>query len=202
MKENANKASSILLTAIPQISQMDWAQTMKTLKVSCQLYDESFPSSLWRSCERGSVYLSVGLIKPSAVWLLSKHSLVYKSIYYKIFYNEVEVAEVTLKVFYTTCRSYWWYNHLEEFGSSVFCPRALKHASHRSWGSNQRPALPPEPQEQTMSFTSIYEVSADIIVMWLCIEKMLWCDATWLNVMRDLHQKCWTCLKYIEVAVR
>lgn len=34
MKENANKASSILLTAIPQISQMDWAQTIKTLKVS------------------------------------------------------------------------------------------------------------------------------------------------------------------------
>ncbi|XP_059197159.1 S-methyl-5'-thioadenosine phosphorylase isoform X1 [Centropristis striata] len=32
MKENANKASSILLTAIPQISQMDWAQTIKTLK--------------------------------------------------------------------------------------------------------------------------------------------------------------------------
>lgn len=34
MKENANKASSILLTAIPQISQMDWAHTIKTLKVS------------------------------------------------------------------------------------------------------------------------------------------------------------------------
>lgn len=34
MKENANKASSILLTAIPQISQMDWAPTIKTLKVS------------------------------------------------------------------------------------------------------------------------------------------------------------------------
>lgn len=34
MKENANKASSILLTAIPQISQMDWASTIKTLKVS------------------------------------------------------------------------------------------------------------------------------------------------------------------------
>lgn len=34
MKENANKASSILLTAVPQISQMDWAQTIKTLKVS------------------------------------------------------------------------------------------------------------------------------------------------------------------------
>lgn len=34
MKENANKASSILLTAIPQISQMDWAPTMRTLKVS------------------------------------------------------------------------------------------------------------------------------------------------------------------------
>lgn len=36
MKENANKASSILLTAIPQISQMDWAQTIKTLKVSAR----------------------------------------------------------------------------------------------------------------------------------------------------------------------
>ncbi|KAA8594737.1 hypothetical protein FQN60_011872 [Etheostoma spectabile] len=36
MKENANKASSILLTAIPQISQMDWAQTMKTLKSMAQ----------------------------------------------------------------------------------------------------------------------------------------------------------------------
>lgn len=45
MKENANKASSILLTAIPQISQMDWAQTMKTLKVSYRLYDDSFPFS-------------------------------------------------------------------------------------------------------------------------------------------------------------
>lgn len=33
MKENANKASSILLTAIPQISQMDWTHTIKTLKV-------------------------------------------------------------------------------------------------------------------------------------------------------------------------
>lgn len=40
MKENANKASSILLTAIPQISQMDWAQTIKTLKVS----ERSHPS--------------------------------------------------------------------------------------------------------------------------------------------------------------
>ncbi|TDH16273.1 hypothetical protein EPR50_G00018140 [Perca flavescens] len=36
MKENANKASSILLTAIPQISQMDWAQTMKALKSMAQ----------------------------------------------------------------------------------------------------------------------------------------------------------------------
>lgn len=58
MKENANKASSILLTAIPQISQMDWAQTMKTLKVSCQLFDDSFTfsKSLRRSWQRGSVY--------------------------------------------------------------------------------------------------------------------------------------------------
>lgn len=37
MKENANKASSILLTAIPQISQMDWAPTIRTLKVSLPL---------------------------------------------------------------------------------------------------------------------------------------------------------------------
>lgn len=36
MKENANKASSILLTAVPQISQMDWAHTIKTLKVSAR----------------------------------------------------------------------------------------------------------------------------------------------------------------------
>lgn len=45
MKENANKASSILLTAIPQISQMDWAQTIRTLKVGWHLHDESFPFS-------------------------------------------------------------------------------------------------------------------------------------------------------------
>ncbi|TWW58700.1 S-methyl-5'-thioadenosine phosphorylase [Takifugu flavidus] len=36
MKENANKASSILLTAVPQISQMDWAQTIKALKSVAQ----------------------------------------------------------------------------------------------------------------------------------------------------------------------
>ncbi|KPP62285.1 S-methyl-5'-thioadenosine phosphorylase-like [Scleropages formosus] len=34
MKENANKASSILLTAIPQIGKMDWSETIKNLKVS------------------------------------------------------------------------------------------------------------------------------------------------------------------------
>lgn len=45
MKENANKASSILLNAIPQISQMDWTQTMKTLKVSCQHHNDSLHSS-------------------------------------------------------------------------------------------------------------------------------------------------------------
>lgn len=49
MKENANKASSILLTAIPQISQMDWAQTVKTLKVSCQHHNDSFQS--WDTLE-------------------------------------------------------------------------------------------------------------------------------------------------------
>ncbi|KAG9344143.1 hypothetical protein JZ751_012625 [Albula glossodonta] len=36
MKENANKASSILLTAIPQICQMDWCQTIKALKATAQ----------------------------------------------------------------------------------------------------------------------------------------------------------------------
>ncbi|MBN3315632.1 MTAP phosphorylase, partial [Atractosteus spatula] len=34
MKENANKAASILLTAIPHISKTDWSQTMKCMKVS------------------------------------------------------------------------------------------------------------------------------------------------------------------------
>ena len=53
MKENANKASSILLTAIPHIGQMDWTHTMKTLKVRCQLHD-SFHSSIWQSCGRGT----------------------------------------------------------------------------------------------------------------------------------------------------
>uniref|UniRef100_A0A3Q3IFB7 S-methyl-5'-thioadenosine phosphorylase n=1 Tax=Monopterus albus TaxID=43700 RepID=A0A3Q3IFB7_MONAL len=36
MKENANKASTILLTAIPRISEMDWAQTVNTLKSMAQ----------------------------------------------------------------------------------------------------------------------------------------------------------------------
>lgn len=57
MKENANKASSILLTAIPQISQMDWTQTMKTLKVSWRLMIHFHAPSLQRSRKRGCVYL-------------------------------------------------------------------------------------------------------------------------------------------------
>ncbi|XP_026159487.1 S-methyl-5'-thioadenosine phosphorylase [Mastacembelus armatus] len=36
MKENANKASSILLTAIPLISQMDWAETKKAAQLMAQ----------------------------------------------------------------------------------------------------------------------------------------------------------------------
>ncbi|XP_067297731.1 S-methyl-5'-thioadenosine phosphorylase [Pseudorasbora parva] len=36
MKENANKASSILLTAIPQISQMDWESTINAHKLMSQ----------------------------------------------------------------------------------------------------------------------------------------------------------------------
>ncbi len=38
MKENANKASSILLTAIPQICQMDWESTINAQKVSLKLF--------------------------------------------------------------------------------------------------------------------------------------------------------------------
>ncbi|OXB76042.1 UNVERIFIED_CONTAM: hypothetical protein H355_000302 [Colinus virginianus] len=34
LKENANKATSILLTAIPQIGSMEWTDTLHTLKVS------------------------------------------------------------------------------------------------------------------------------------------------------------------------
>lgn len=34
LKENANKATSILLTAIPQIGAMDWTGTLHNLKVS------------------------------------------------------------------------------------------------------------------------------------------------------------------------
>ncbi|MBN3273331.1 MTAP phosphorylase, partial [Polyodon spathula] len=34
MKENANKAASILLTAVPHISKMDWVETVKNMKVS------------------------------------------------------------------------------------------------------------------------------------------------------------------------
>ncbi|KAJ8000776.1 hypothetical protein DPEC_G00183840 [Dallia pectoralis] len=36
MKENANKASSILLTSIPQICTQDWTHTMKNLKMTAQ----------------------------------------------------------------------------------------------------------------------------------------------------------------------
>lgn len=34
LKENANKATSILLSAIPQIGSMEWTDTLHTLKVS------------------------------------------------------------------------------------------------------------------------------------------------------------------------
>lgn len=34
LKGNANKATSILLTAIPQIGSMEWTDTLHTLKVS------------------------------------------------------------------------------------------------------------------------------------------------------------------------
>jgi len=34
LKGNANKATSILLTAIPQIASMEWTDTLQTLKVS------------------------------------------------------------------------------------------------------------------------------------------------------------------------
>lgn len=34
MKENANKAKSLLLTTIPQIGSMEWSETLRNLKVS------------------------------------------------------------------------------------------------------------------------------------------------------------------------
>ncbi|NXM81231.1 MTAP phosphorylase, partial [Oenanthe oenanthe] len=37
LKGNANKATSILLTAIPQIGSMEWTDTLHTLKVSTQM---------------------------------------------------------------------------------------------------------------------------------------------------------------------
>ncbi|XP_053321884.1 S-methyl-5'-thioadenosine phosphorylase isoform X2 [Spea bombifrons] len=37
LKENANKATSILLTAIPQIASMDWADTLNNMKSTVQL---------------------------------------------------------------------------------------------------------------------------------------------------------------------
>ncbi|NXT76359.1 MTAP phosphorylase, partial [Zapornia atra] len=37
LKENANKATSILLTAIPQIGSMEWTNTLHTLKVSTHI---------------------------------------------------------------------------------------------------------------------------------------------------------------------
>uniref|UniRef100_U3JEH1 S-methyl-5'-thioadenosine phosphorylase n=1 Tax=Ficedula albicollis TaxID=59894 RepID=U3JEH1_FICAL len=37
LKGNANKATSILLTAIPQIGSMEWTDTLHTLKVSIQM---------------------------------------------------------------------------------------------------------------------------------------------------------------------
>ncbi|XP_043917264.1 S-methyl-5'-thioadenosine phosphorylase isoform X2 [Protopterus annectens] len=36
MKENANKASSMLLSAIPQIASMDWTETLESLKTGLQ----------------------------------------------------------------------------------------------------------------------------------------------------------------------
>lgn len=34
LKENANKAKSLLLTTIPQIGSMEWSETLHNLKVS------------------------------------------------------------------------------------------------------------------------------------------------------------------------
>lgn len=36
LKENANKATSILLTAIPQIGSMDWTETLHNMKCTVQ----------------------------------------------------------------------------------------------------------------------------------------------------------------------
>ncbi|KAG9464755.1 hypothetical protein GDO78_019439, partial [Eleutherodactylus coqui] len=37
LKENANKATSILLTAIPQIAAMDWTDTIQNIKCTVEL---------------------------------------------------------------------------------------------------------------------------------------------------------------------
>nr|XP_009942238.1 PREDICTED: S-methyl-5'-thioadenosine phosphorylase [Opisthocomus hoazin] len=50
LKGNANKATSILLTAIPQIASMEWTDTLQTLKVSTYMRLMSTGDNSVRSC--------------------------------------------------------------------------------------------------------------------------------------------------------
>lgn len=52
LKGNANKATSILLTAIPQIGSMEWTDTLHTLKVSTHM----------RLMSTGAVYAYIHII--------------------------------------------------------------------------------------------------------------------------------------------
>ncbi|KAL6089515.1 hypothetical protein STEG23_026029 [Scotinomys teguina] len=45
MKENANKAKSLLLTTIPQIGSMEWSETLRNLKLSLGIQGNHNPSS-------------------------------------------------------------------------------------------------------------------------------------------------------------
>ncbi|XP_010724537.2 S-methyl-5'-thioadenosine phosphorylase [Meleagris gallopavo] len=59
LKENANKATSILLSAIPQIGSMEWTDTLHTLKVST-----------WRSVTTGDNANILTFITCSQMFLL------------------------------------------------------------------------------------------------------------------------------------
>lgn len=60
LKENANKATSILLSAIPQIGSMEWTNTLHTLKVSIQMRLMSTRDSV---CTHNTYYMCYLLLK-------------------------------------------------------------------------------------------------------------------------------------------
>lgn len=62
LKENANKATSILLSAIPQIGSMEWTDTLHTLKVSIQMRLMSTRGSVC-VCAHNTHYMCYLLLK-------------------------------------------------------------------------------------------------------------------------------------------